>query len=221
MRIGLFGGTFNPIHLGHLKAAKRVKAHFAIDTVVFIPSALPPHKDPINICKPKDRLEMVRLAIAGYQGLSLSDSELKRAGYSYTIDTVCSLKNEYDDDDQLFLLMGLDAFLEIQTWKSYADLFRLIASIVMLRPGVGGADFNQMQTLVDQYLTSIISPRYRYSVEKKCFTHAKLQPVSLYDVAPLDISATAVREQLKRRQSIASLVPPQVAEYIQRKGLYQ
>lgn len=221
MHIGLFGGTFNPIHLGHLKAANRVMAHFALDTVVFIPSALPPHKDPANICKSKDRLEMVRLAIDDYPGLTLSDAELKRAGYSYTIDTVRSLKNDYNDGDRLFLLMGLDAFLEIQTWKSYADLFRQIACIVMMRPGISAVDFDQMKALVEDYLTAAISTGYRYSVEKKCFTHEKLQPVSLYDVAPLDISATAVRQRLKRGQSIASLVPPQVAEYIQSKGLYQ
>ena len=134
MRIGLFGGTFNPIHRGHLWAASEVIKRFNLDQFFLIPAALPPHKTPGAVANADDRLEMIHLAIADLSGLTVSDVELNRPGPSYTIDTVRHFKNTLANDSRIYLIMGLDAFLEIDTWKSYTELLEQIAFIVMARP---------------------------------------------------------------------------------------
>ncbi len=132
-RIGIFGGTFNPIHMGHLRTVWEVHCGFGLDETILIPSAAPPHKPAEGVIDAGDRLEMVRLAISGYDEFTVSDVELKRPGPSYTIDTVRHFKSVYPEDADFHLIIGLDAILEIDTWKSYRDIFRLIPFIVMMR----------------------------------------------------------------------------------------
>ena len=134
MRIGLFGGTFNPIHYGHLRAAMEVCEGFDLENIYFIPSSLPPHKNIQDVASGADRLEMTRLALGGNPKFILSDVELKRPGLSYSIDTVKHFKRSLKTDVDLFLVMGVDAFLEIDTWKSFNHLFRMIPMIIMTRP---------------------------------------------------------------------------------------
>jgi nicotinate-nucleotide adenylyltransferase len=224
MRIGLFGGTFNPIHNGHLKAIKEVQKGFSLDKSYLIPSAIPPHKEQENLVDAKDRMEMIRLAVATcpalMESVTVSDVELKRKGPSYTIDTVCHFKSILPKDSRLYLILGLDAFLEIDTWKSYANLFMLASFIVIPRPGTGSADRSAFLKSIENCLKKSISHGYNYSFAQSCYIHPDKQPVFFFDVSPIDISSTKIRKLINQGMSIKSLVPGKVEEFIKTKGLY-
>jgi len=220
MRIGLFGGTFNPIHLGHLHAIQVVKEKFALYKSYLIPSATPPHKAMGDVADAKDRLEMIRLAISDYPDLSLSDVELKRSGPSFTIDTVNYFKSILPEDTKLYLIMGLDAFLEIDTWKSYTELFMLISFIVMVRPDPGLDEHSTKWETLENYCKSKISDGYKFSMSQSCCIHVEKKPIFIFDVSPLDISSTKIRKFIKEGKSIQLLVPGKVENFIKTKGLY-
>ena len=221
MRIGLFGGTFNPIHRGHLRAALEVIKRFNLDQIFLIPAALPPHKTPGLVADASDRLEMIHLAIADLCGLTVSDVELNRPGPSYTIDTIHHFKNTLSPDARLYLVMGLDAFLEIHTWKSHQDLLEQIAFIVMARPGKDHSDAQQGWRILERYLKSTLSADYQFDAARASYTTEGRQPIYIVDIDALDISSTEIREKVKRKQRIENLVTPEVADYIQLKGLYR
>lgn len=220
MHIGLFGGTFNPIHLGHIQVALKVNQMFSLDKILFIPSALPPHKKPGDIVDVKDRLEMIHQALIPYPGFEISDVELKRPGPSYTIDTVRHFKRIIDKKSTLYLLLGLDAFLDIDTWKSYADLFLLIPFIVIMRKDerkngkVGGIK------TIEGHLESKVSDGYEYSASRSRFSHEEKQPVFVFNTSPIDISSTDIRRLIHKGDSIKQMVPEVVEDFIKRKGLY-
>ncbi len=138
MRIGLFGGTFDPVHFGHLRAALEVKEGFGLARVFLIPAAAPPHKAREGVAPAGDRLRMVELAVDGEPGLMPSDVEIRREGPSYTIDTVTHFQREFAGVAEVFLIVGLDAFLEIDTWKSFRELLALVPVIVISRPDAAG-----------------------------------------------------------------------------------
>ena len=221
MRIGLFGGTFNPIHRGHLWAASEVIKRFNLDQIFLIPAALPPHKTPGLVAKSDDRLKMINLAIADFSGLTVSDVELNRPGLSYTIDTIRHFKYTLTKDAGLYLIMGLDAFLEIHTWKSHQDLLEEIAFIVIARPDHNYTDAQQGWRIIETYLKSTLSSDSQFDAERACYTLEGKQPVYVCDIKALDISSTNIREMIKKKQNIENLVPPEVADYIRLKGLYK
>ena len=220
MRFGLFGGTFNPIHLGHIQIALKVSRTFALDKILFIPSALPPHKAPGEVVNVTDRLEMIRQALIPYPSFEISDVELKRPGPSYTIDTVRYFKRVINEDSTIFLLLGLDAFLDIDTWKSYADLFLLVPFIVIMRTceTVNGT-VDGRKTIAD-YLAAKVSDDYQYSVSRSCFSHQEKQPIFVLNITPIDISSTEIRKLIHQGDSIKQMVPDVVEHFINRKGLY-
>jgi nicotinate-nucleotide adenylyltransferase len=220
MRIGLFGGTFNPIHQGHLRAASEVIKRFNLDQIFLIPAALPPHKTPGAVANADDRLEMIHLAITDLSGLTVSDVELNRPGPSYTIDTVRHFKNTLADDSRIYLIMGLDAFLEIDTWKSYAELLDQIAFIVMARPNEDCPDADQGWKILENYLKATLSADYEFLTARGCYTSEGKPPIHIVDIDAMDISSTKIRQNIKTKKTIGDLVPPQVAEFIQSKGLY-
>ena len=224
MHIGLFGGTFNPIHNGHLKAVEEVQKGFSLDESYLIPSALPPHKEQKDLADAKNRMEMIHLAVASCPALmksvTVSDVELKRSGPSYTIDTVCHFKSILPKDSRLYLILGLDAFLEIDTWKSYMDLFMLTSFIVIPRPGTGSSDRSIILKSIGNYLKKSISHGYNYSFAQSCYIHSNKQPVFFFDVSPINISSTKIRKLINQGMSIKSLVPEKVEEFIKTKGLY-
>ena len=219
-RIGLFGGTFNPIHSGHLRAAEKVQEAFALDKIYLIPAALPPHKEPGGVSDAKDRMEMTRLAVSNTPGVVVSNVELKRSGPSYTVDTVSHFKSKFPEDTELYFILGLDAFLEIDTWKSYMDLFHLISFIVMTRPDRSHRDAAMMWETLEAYIISNISSGYRYSESKSCYVHNDKQPIFAIDVEPLDISSTHIRKLIKEGSSAGSMLPEKVEAFIINKGLY-
>jgi nicotinate-nucleotide adenylyltransferase len=221
MRIGLFGGTFNPIHRGHIRAASEVIKRFNLDQIFLIPAALPPHKTSELVANAADRLEMINLAIDDLCGLMVSDVELNRPGPSYTIDTIHHFKNKFSPGAGIYLIMGLDAFLEIHTWKSYQELLEQIAFVVMARPGKDHSDAQQGWRILESYLKSSLPADYQFDTARACYTSEGQQPIHIVDIDALDISSTEIREKVKRKQRIENLVTPEVADYIRLKGLYR
>lgn len=218
--IGLFGGTFNPIHLGHIQVIQEVKKGFGLDKIFIIPSALPPHKERDGLVEAGDRIEMIRLAFSNHPDFAVSDVELKRSGPSYTIDTVRYFKSILPEDTELYLIVGLDAFFEIDTWKSYKDFFLMIPFIVMSRSteGEDGTIFGWKT--FEYYLKSKISEGYKISASQSSYIHEGKKPVFVFDVTPVDISSTKIRKLVKKGSTIKFLVPELVEAFIKTKGLY-
>ena len=211
-KIGLFGGTFNPIHLGHLRGAEEVRERCGLHEVIFIPAASPPHKDTRHILEGHHRLEMVKLATQGNHHFSASAAELERPGKSFSIDTLRYFRERYEDS--FFFILGRDAFLEIETWKDYQDLFSLCHFIVMTGGGIGGSP------LTDQ-LPKALVPSFRYASEVRCWIHRSGHTLHFREIHFLDISSTRIRDLLGKGQSTKYLMEAGVEGYIERNGLYR
>ena len=220
-KIGILGGTFDPIHLGHLRAAVEIQEGFGLDAVYLIPAALPPHKLRSDIAAPEDRLEMVRRATEDIPELRVSDIEIKRQGPSYTIDTICAFREKLPPRVWVYLIMGIDAFLEINTWKSYEDLLHIVPSIVINRPAPDGRIQPSLENAIETLMRSGELEGYECSMSTPCYTHCDKQPIFTYNVTPMEISSTRIRELIKKGRRIDYLVPPRVHAYITAKGLYR
>ena len=219
-RIGLFGGTFDPVHMGHLRTAWEVRQSFGLDQIHLIPAALPPHKQARALAPADDRLNMLRTATEKNPKFLVSDIELKRSGPSYTIDTVHHFKKGLEANDQLFFILGIDAFVEIDTWKAFEALFDHIEMIVMTRPGAGGAVPESLFKDLSTYIATKVDPGYRFNQASGVFEHPAKKAIRLFQVTPLEISSTHIRKLVKNGHSIRFLVPEMVAQYIKNKGLY-
>ena len=214
MRLGLFGGTFNPIHLGHLRAAVEVREAFNLDRLLLVPSAQPPHKMAEHVANAEDRLEMVRLAVQGEPSLEASDVELARPGLSYTIETLRYFQDRFGSESDIHFIVGQDAFSEITTWKSYQALFVTAHFIVMTRPS------SKLRSLED-FIHTQISTEYQYEPTSNRYSHPRWRTIFCLDITHLDISATKIREWIRRGRSIRFLVPDAVQGFINKKGLYR
>lgn len=219
-KIGLFGGTFNPMHKGHWQVAQDVLHQFQLDSIHFIPCAVPPHKTAAPITPPAHRLEMVRLAVDGQQGFVVSDVEIQRDGPSYTWDTLQHYKNALAKTASLYFMVGLDAFLEIHTWKKHQQLFGAVGFIVMSRPGVQTSTTSLVEMVLD-YTQTQISSDYCLGEEKNKLHHPTLSTICLASVTPVAIASSQIRDMVARGESIAPWVTPAVARYIEEKGLYR
>jgi nicotinate-nucleotide adenylyltransferase len=208
-KIGLFGGTFNPIHLGHLRGAEEIRGAFHLHEVIFIPAALPPHKTAEGIIQAHHRLEMVKLAIHKNSHFTTSDIELKRPGKSYSIETIRYFHERFQSP--LYFILGRDAFVEIETWKDFQNLFSLCNFIIMTRPG------SQRTPLLPEALV----PAFRYDQGTSAWTHLSGNMIFFKDINFLDISSTKIRELIERGESVKYLIPPEVEVYIENHGLYQ
>lgn len=134
MKIGILGGTFNPIHIGHLILAEEAREKLGLDKIIFVPAYLPPHKDTMNIAPAKVRLDLVKLAIAGNKSFGVSDLEIRRDGRSYTIDTLKELKKAYPQDE-LYFIIGSDLLKYLEEWKDLDEIIKMIKFIAATRPG--------------------------------------------------------------------------------------
>jgi nicotinate-nucleotide adenylyltransferase len=224
-RIGLFGGTFNPIHLGHLRGAEEIREFFELDQVIFIPAALPPHKVAEEVIEAKHRLEMVRRATATNPFFSTTDIELSRPDKSYSIDTIRYFRER--SQEVFFFILGRDAFVEIGTWKEFQHLFSLCNFIVMTRPGFQKTLSTPVQVPasrsgrgVESPLPEVLVPVFRYDQEVKTWIHPSGHTLHFQEITVLDISSTKVRELIERGESVRYLVPGGVEAYIQENGLY-
>lgn len=211
-RIGLFGGTFNPIHLGHLRGAEEIREAFGLKEVIFIPAAFPPHKEKEGIIEPYHRMEMVRLATASNPYFSTSEVELKREGKSYTIDTLRYFRERYPNP--LFFILGRDAFVEIETWKDFQHLFSLSNFIVMTRP-------KGQRGLSSPPIPKALIPLYKYDPKRGGWLHPSGHTLYFKEISYLEISSTKIRELIERGESVKYLIPSEVESYIKEKGLYQ
>ncbi len=212
-RIGLFGGTFDPIHFGHLRAAEEIKHILNLDKILFIPSSTPPHKENSNITLAKDRLEMIRLAIDGNKCFEISDFEIESKSPSYTIITLEHFKN-YEPDSKLYFIVGNELFNEIETWRDYKKLFELANFAVITRPGFSELDSSRIPlALKDDF-------RYHNTKENLIsFTNNKKEIVFV-EIKGIEISSTDIRGFVKSKQSIKFLVPDKVEQYILSQKLY-
>jgi nicotinate-nucleotide adenylyltransferase len=214
MNIGLFGGTFDPIHWGHLRSAEEVREAFTLDRVVFIPTSKPPHKRGQTTTESRDRLAMVRLAVARNPYFKVSTVEIRRAGVSYSIDTVRYFVNRHKGKDVFFFILGLDAFREIGTWKDFEQLFPLCNFIVTSRPG--SRDSNPLRG------TSVAVRRvFCYDFYRKMYRHRSGTSLEFLKLTDFAVSASGIRERVREGRSIRYLVPPAVEAYIRRRGLYR
>jgi nicotinate-nucleotide adenylyltransferase len=208
-RLGIIGGTFDPIHAGHLAAAAAAQEALELDRVRFIPSARPMHRPDSPGASGYHRLEMVRLAVADTPGWEVSDLELTREGPTYTYDTLVSIGREGLSPLQIFFITGADAFAEIATWRRYPDVLDLAHFVVVSRPG----------TALDDVATRLPNLAARMRTPPVDDAAARTRIVLLQAETP-DVSATDIRHRVARRQSIAGLVPSAVSAYIERNLLY-
>jgi len=213
MKWGLLGGTFDPIHLGHLRCAEEIRESFGLEKVLFVPAARPPLKR-TDITPFPDRLKMIRLAIRGNQALDVSAVEGRRKGRSYSIDTVRYFLDLHGKGLELFFVLGQDAFQDIRLWKDWEELLSLCHFVVMTRPGYGKEDLHDI-------LTPGLAARYRYTRNRKAFRGPAGTFIFFRSVSFLDISSTGIRKRLAEGKSVRYLLPQRVIDYIFKNSLYQ
>lgn len=197
--IGLMGGTFNPIHYGHLIICESIREEFSLEKIIFIPANNPPHKKITDIISADDRYEMVKMAISNNPYFEISDLEMQRPVKSYTIDTLKILKGLLGTDKKFALILGADSLIDFNTWKNYQEIFNFAAVIVALRPG-----FNE--DLLDRTITTL---------------KAKGAEIYRSNIQPMNFDSTDIRRRVKNGLSIKYRVPPEVEDYIYKKGLYR
>lgn len=197
-RLGILGGTFDPIHIGHLATAEAVRCEYQLDTVLFIPSANPPHKQDIAVTDAVHRYRMAELACASNPYFDVSAIEMERKGLSYTIYTLRELLALYGQDTELYFIIGYDALAELHTWENVYGVLELTHFIAVSRPGIDRTD-----EIIDSFGE---------------LGRAKIHRLTLHE---LDISATDIRNRIAEGRSIRYIVPEAVRAYIEENALYQ
>jgi nicotinate-nucleotide adenylyltransferase len=201
-RVALFGGSFNPIHHGHLIIARAVAERLEIDPVILLPSRTPPHKNGDGLASGEDRLAMVRAAIEGDDLFAVDEHDLLCEGPSYTATTVAHFRRRLPADTELFWILGADSLRELHTWYRPDEILRHCRIITARRPGSTIDDLPDLQAMLGEdavrgLLADVLETPY------------------------IEISATQIRQRVARRQAIRYLTPPAVEEYITRHGLYR
>lgn len=197
-RLGIMGGTFDPIHYGHLVTAEAARARFNLDRVIFVPTGQPPHKLNQQVSSARHRYLMTVLATITNPFFEVSSVEIDRKGLTYTIDTVREFIRRFGDDTELFFITGADAVLDILSWREVDNLAKLCQFIAATRPGFSMADLNRIKTAI----------------------RACSGVVHEIEVPALAISSTDIRQRVKERRPIKYLVPESVEYYILKNGLY-
>ena len=199
-KIGISGGTFDPIHYGHLIIAEEIRQTMELEKMIFIPSGNPPHKTDAKVTSATHRFKMVEMATATNPYFQVSSIELEREGYSYTIDTLSQLKQMYGNDTALFFMTGADVIPELITWKNFKDIFSLCEFVAVLRPGFKReALIKEIEYLRNNYMATI---------------HIVNAPL-------IGISSTIIRDRVRKDKSIKYLVPENVEHYIMKNNLYK
>ena len=199
LRTGIFGGTFDPVHIGHLAVAERVYCDLDLERVILVPTNISPFKAGQVSSVGEHRLKMLKLAIRDNPHLAVSDIELRRGGTSYTVDTMELLRGQYPDDE-FYFIMGMDSFLELNGWKGVDRLVELCQLVVVTRPG------------------------YELPEEQKrllSLPSSVWQQTRFIEVHGLDIAATELRERIRRGESVRYLLPSEVENYIHENSIYR
>ncbi len=199
MKIGIMGGTFDPIHLGHLAMAESAREIFDLDEVLFIPSSKPPHKAEKKIETKAHRLMMTYLAVKSNKNFHVSPMEMLREGFSYTLDTIDELERQYKHAAEFFFIIGSDSMADLPTWHKSKELVNKAHFVAAERPGI---EINLEEV-------------------KKFFGDEGMEHIHKFITPGLDISSTDIRERIKSGRSIKYLVPEAVEEYILREKLYR
>lgn len=192
MQIGILGGTFDPIHFGHLLLAQEALEKLHLERVIFMPCYLPPHKYRRNMTDAKTRLKMVALAVKSNSKFSVSSMEIERKGKSYSIETLRQLKNVFAKSTKLFFITGSDSINELLRWKDFDEVRALVRFVIARRP------------------------HYPFSRLNK-----KMKDIRFIDITSLDISSSGIRRNLREKKSIEYLVPPEVKRFIVKNRLYR
>ncbi len=199
LRVGIYGGAFAPIHVGHVAAAKAFMEQMWLDVLFVIPTGKSPHKEISTGASDSDRLEMCRRAFEGVEGVIVSDIEIRREGVSYTVDTLRSLE---DDDRRLFMLCGTDMILTLDTWHEPDEIFRLSYPVYIRR--------ESDESLDERLIAKVTEYRNKYG-----------KNVVKIKAPAIEVSSSEIRHKILNGEDISGLVPESVAEYIKEKGLYK
>lgn len=199
-RIGIMGGTFDPIHKGHLALANKALEEFVLDEIIFIPSGMPPHKKPGEVTDKEHRFKMVKAAIKGKKKYKLSRIELDKKGFTFAVDTFNELKKKFGKKAKLFYIMGLDSINEILEWRKPLELFKLCEFIVGTRPGSRIRTFKRL----------VKFPPLQKEVDK----------IHLMELKE-NISSSEIRDNLAAGKAVKGILPKVVENYIKRSKLYQ
>jgi len=220
MRLGLLGGSFNPIHRCHLSIAQAAQRLLPLDRVLFIPTGDPPHKQPGTLAPAHHRYRMVQLAIQDEPAFTLTDIEIRRSGKSYSIDTVRALHAQYGPGTELFFLIGLDAFIDIPSWKQADQLLDLCNFVVISRPSTR---FLQVASM--PFFSGLPTDELR-ALDEGRRERAEVpirngRALTCLRLPPCDSSASDIRTRIADGRPLANLLPPLVESYILREGLYR
>jgi nicotinate-nucleotide adenylyltransferase len=199
MRVGIFGGTFDPIHLGHLAVARSIQSSLGLDNVIFVPAGQPWLKADTPVSRVKDRVQMLRLALARRRAFELSTIEADRPGPSYTVDTMETLQRQLGSDADLFFLLGSDALMDIAKWKEPQRLIQLCQLVAFARPGFGLPTMEALEAAAPGISLRVV----------------------FVEVPQVNIRATDIRRRIAEGRSIQRLVPRAVERYILERGLYK
>jgi nicotinate-nucleotide adenylyltransferase len=198
MKKGILGGTFDPVHNGHLKVAEAVKKRLGLQSVIFVPAGKPWMKADRTITPVEQRVEMVRLAIAGRPEFELSLSEVNRPGSTYTVQTIREFRREFGEGAELYFIIGRDGLWHLPKWRSVNQLVKLCRIAVVPRPGFSLPDMDAMERQIPGLSASVV----------------------LLDKPEIDVSATEIRKKVAQGLPYKTMVPPPVAEYIKKNRLY-
>ena len=220
LKVGLLGGSFNPIHNGHLTIAQHVHERMQLSQVLFIPTGDPPHKRDGSLAPANVRLEMVRLAIADNPLFTVSDIEIQRKGKSYSIDTIRALHHHYGPSTELFFIIGLDAFLDFPTWREPTELLRICHVVVVPRPG------QSFRALAGMSLLPTLDPAGLTGLDTGTLNRLDIAipsnpGVTCLAFPPCPTSASEIRRRVRNKLPLVNMLPPLVQSYILRHSLYQ
>jgi len=213
-RIGLLGGTFDPVHYGHLRAAEEIRQEYSLSWVEFLPAGVPPHKTGTSMTAISHRLAMIELAIASNPAFRISEVEVHREGMSYLVDTLKDYRELYPPDVPLYFIMGMDSFREIATWHRYPELFGLSHFFIISRPGYP-------QPALAEVVSREVAACFLPPPEDGTFLeHNSGHRLYFHESTLLGISATMIRQRIRSGLDARYLIPDEVRKYIQENRLY-
>lgn len=224
MRLGIMGGTFDPIHLGHLRAAEEIYWAFGLDRIIFVPAARPPHKDEVVVASALHRYEMVSLATVFTPYFTVSSIEITRPGKSYSVETVREFQKVSGSNTSLYFVVGVDAFLGMSGWRHARELVGLVRVIVTARPGWRLDEVERLLTPEQRKILGHLTFRYLKISDidpERVERDFEPRQVLLVEVVSLDIASREIRQLVEQGRSIRHLVPDTVAAYMAKNRLYQ